>query len=79
MRCCNLDKKHIISPEYPSELYYPLEKLSSTMWGGTDLYAFTAIQKYLYEIIDFDCIESIEELYALTLAGLYIKKYCDKS
>lgn len=79
MKRCKLNKEYIISPDYPSKLQYSMEKLSNAMWGGTELYAFTGIQNYLIGIIDFDCVESLDERYALTHAGLYIKKYCCKS
>lgn len=75
MKCCKLGKEYIISPKYPHDLHYSLEKLSSAMWSGKELYAFAPIQKYLEGIIDFDSVESIEELYTLTLAGLYIKNH----
>jgi hypothetical protein len=79
MKFCNLDKEYIISPKSPPELYYPLEKLSSAMWSGTQLYAFTPIKKHLEGIIDFDSVESIKERYVLTLAGLYIKSHLNES
>ncbi len=76
MKCYELEQGYLISSNYPSHLHYPLEKLSNAMWGGSELYAFTAIQQYLDGIIDFEFVESIEEIYTLTLAGLFIKKYC---
>ncbi|HEY5585309.1 MAG TPA: hypothetical protein VIK78_12585 [Ruminiclostridium sp.] len=74
MKFVDLKSDRILSPDFPSELHYSFEKLSSAAWGGSALYAYETMQKFLEDMIDFDKIKDINELYVMTLVGLYFKQ-----
>ena len=67
-----LETNRIINPKCPKGLHYSYEKLNNAMCGSSQLYAFEPIAEYLKDIIDFNEVRSLEELYALTLAGFYM-------
>ena len=67
-----LETNNIINPKCPKGLHYSYEKLNNAMCGSSELYAFEPIAEYLKDIIDFSEVTSLEELYALTLAGFYM-------
>lgn len=67
-----LETNSIINPKCPKGLHYSYEKLNNAMCGSSQLYAFEPIAEYLKDIIDFNEVRSLEEVYALTLAGFYM-------
>lgn len=64
-----LETDKIINPECPNVLHYAYEKLNSAMHGYHELYAFDTIAEHLKDVIDFNEVKTLEEVYALTLAG----------